>query len=89
MQSGRAGTKQWVLEFAPSAPPRADLLMGWTSSTDTKGQVRLYFPTKEEALAFAQRNAIPHQLVETPARKRILKAYGDNFSAVRREPWSH
>jgi hypothetical protein len=89
MQSGLAATRRWVLEFEPNAAPSADQLMGWTSSTDTNGQVRLYFATKEEALAFARRKNIPHQLVEQPARKRIIKAYGDNFAYTRREPWSH
>lgn len=89
MQSGQAATRRWVIEFEAAAAPSADALMGWTSSTDTDGQIRMYFPTQEEAVAFARRHNIPHQVTEPAARKRIIKAYGDNFAFSRREPWSH
>jgi hypothetical protein len=89
MQSGKAGTKEWLLEFEPGAAPRPDPLMGWTSSRDPAGQVRLTFDTKEQAIAFARAHAIPHQVFETPEPERIPKAYGDNFAYRRREPWSH
>ena len=89
MQSGLAATRRWVLEFEPGAAPSADALMGWTSSADTSGQVRLVFETRDEAVAFARRHALPHQVIEPQTRKRIIKAYGDNFAYTRREPWSH
>ena len=89
MQSGMANARRWVLEFEAAAAPSADLLMGWTSSTDTDGQIRLYFATKEEAAAFALKHAIAHQVTEPAERRRIIKAYGDNFAYSRREPWSH
>ncbi|HVY02030.1 MAG TPA: NADH dehydrogenase ubiquinone Fe-S protein 4, partial [Caulobacterales bacterium] len=53
MQAGQAASRRWVLEFEPQAAPSADALMGWTSTTDTDGQVRIYFPTQNEAVAFA------------------------------------
>jgi hypothetical protein len=89
MQSGLAGARRWVLEFEPSSAPSADLLMGWTSSADMDGQVRLYFATSDEAVAFARKHGLAHQVMEPAARKRIIKAYGDNFAYTRREPWSH
>lgn len=89
MQSGKAQSKEWRLDFLPSAAARPDDLMGWTSSTDTNGQVRLTFDSKEEAIDFARRNGIPHQVVESVEAKRVIKAYGDNFAFRRREPWSH
>lgn len=89
MQSGKAQTKQWRLEFQPSAAARPEDLMGWTSTTDTSTQVRLTFETKEEAIAFARAHGIPHQVVEPVEPKRIVKSYGDNFAFRRREPWSH
>ncbi len=63
--------------------------MGWTSSADPSGQIRLYFDTVEDAVAFARAHDIPHQVTEPPETKRILKAYGDNFAYRRKEPWSH
>lgn len=89
MQSGKANAKRWVLEFESNAAPRTETLMGWTSSVEPSGQVRLYFDTKEQAIDFARSNAIPHQVSERPEPKRFPKAYGDNFAFRRREPWSH
>ncbi|MFN3514533.1 MAG: ETC complex I subunit [Phenylobacterium sp.] len=89
MQSGRAKTKDWVLEFAPKAPRRPDPLMGWTLTADTDGQVRLSFDTKEEAIAYAQNRGIAFQLIEPKAQKRIIKAYADNFAFNRKIPWTH
>jgi hypothetical protein len=89
MQSGRAGAKQWVLEFEPEHALAPERLMGWTSSADPDGQVRLYFDTREQAIAFARRNGLPHQAFEPAEPKRVIKAYGDNFAYRRKEPWSH
>jgi len=89
MQSGKALTKRWRLEFEPSLAPRPDALMGWISSADPNRQVRIDFDTKEAAIAFARSHGIPHQVVETPDVKRQIKSYSDNFAFRRREPWSH
>ena len=89
MQSGLAKTQDWVLEFEPASARRVDPLMGWTSSTDMNGQVRLAFDSRDEAISYAQAHEIPFQVIEPQARKRIIKAYADNFAPGRREPWTH
>jgi len=89
MQSGKAQDKRWLLEFEPSLAPRPDALMGWISSADPRGQVRIAFDSKEAAIAFARAHDIPHQVVDRPDPKRVIKAYSDNFAFRRREPWSH
>lgn len=89
MQSGRAGTKHWVLEFEPEAARRIEPLMGWTSSTDMRQQVHLHFDTREAAVAYAKAHGIPHQVLEPKERKRRPKAYADNFAFSRRQPWTH
>ena len=89
MQSGKAATKKWVLEFVLSDAPRPDALMGWISGADTREQVRISFDTKEEAIGFARTHAIPHQVVDAAEPKRQIKSYSDNFAFRRREPWSH
>ena len=44
MQSGKAKTADWVLEFEAEAARRLDPLMGWTGAEETTpGQVRLKF----------------------------------------------
>jgi hypothetical protein len=89
MQSGQALAKVWRLEFEPARALRPEALMGWISSADTRGQVRIDFDTKDAAIEFARENGIPHQVVEPPERKRQIKSYADNFAFRRREPWSH
>ena len=89
MQSGKAKTRDWILEFEPASARRADPLMGWTSSSDMDGQIRLSFETREEAIAYAQRHGIAFQLFEPKEPKRIIKAYADNFAVDRKEPWTH
>ncbi|HXF52547.1 MAG TPA: ETC complex I subunit [Hyphomicrobiaceae bacterium] len=89
MQSGLAQTREWVLEFEPEAPSGIDPLMGWTSSSDTRSQVRLTFQTREEAIAYAERNGIAYTLVEPEPRRPIRKAYADNFRYGRIGSWTH
>jgi hypothetical protein len=54
MQSGRARTQDWVLQYEPLEQKRIDPLMGWYGSGDTRAQVRLAFPTAEAAVAWAE-----------------------------------
>ena len=89
MQSGRAATHEWVLEFEPSSPSRPDPLMGWIGSADTQTQVRLNFPTREEAVAYAKREGIEYDLELAQPRRVRPKAYADNFRYGRIENWTH
>ncbi len=89
MQSGAAKTKEWVLNFEPTSARVPDPLMGWTSSDDMNGEVSLSFETKEQAIEYAERRGIPFRLFEPKDRKTIIKAYADNFSSNRKEPWTH
>ncbi|HVB67526.1 MAG TPA: ETC complex I subunit [Acetobacteraceae bacterium] len=89
MQSGRAGTHHWVLEFEPAAPRRADPLMGWIGSTDTQTQVRLGFATSAEAVAYAEKHGIAYELERPTEHRQHPKAYADNFRYGRREMWTH
>ena len=57
MQSGRARTDQWQLEFEPAEPKHADPLTGWAGSGDTRDQIRLLFPTLEAAIAHCEEDA--------------------------------
>jgi hypothetical protein len=89
MQSGKARTKQWVMEYEPEAPREIDPLMGWTSSTDMRSQVELEFDSREEAVAYAEAHAIPYQVFEPHLPKPHAKSYSDNFRVDRKVPWSH
>ena len=89
MQSGKGRTNEWVLQREPAAPREIDPLMGWTSSTDMQSQVKLSFATKEEAIAYAERNGIPFMVQEEEPRKLVKKAYADNFKYGRKGAWTH
>jgi hypothetical protein len=89
MQSGHANTKQWLLVFEPEKPRAAEPLMGWTSSTDMRRQIRLSFDTKEEAIAYAVREAIPYHVEEPHDVKRRTISYADNFRFNRVGSWTH
>ncbi len=79
MQSGRAGTQRWVLEFAPAEARKADPLMGWAGSGDTQRQLRLGFASREEAVAYAEKNGVEVEITPTPERRLKIQAYADNF----------
>jgi hypothetical protein len=88
-QSGAAKSRQWVLDFEPSQARTIEPLMGWTSSGDMNGQVRLYFASSEEAVAYATRHNIPYRLEHAQTATRRLSAYSDNFRSNRIGQWTH
>ncbi len=89
MQSGRAATRSWIVEFAPSAAVKANPLMGWPGSNDTSGQVRLVFDSQDEAIAYARKHGLDFE-VQPPRDRAVRKqAYSDNFRAGRRGNWTH
>lgn len=89
MQSGWAQTQIWVLEFAQTQLRQNDAVMGWCGGGDTQTQVKLTFDTREEAIAYAERNGLQFE-IEIP-HKRVIKpkAYADNFKYGRLENWTH
>ncbi len=89
MQSGRARTNKWVLEFEPHDRRELEPLMGWTASRDTRGQVRLWFDDKDEAVSYAQRNGYMYTVEQPHSRKIKPKAYADNFRVDRLGNWTH
>ncbi|SJZ50176.1 ETC complex I subunit [Consotaella salsifontis] len=89
MQSGKARTRDWVLLYEPEVPKAVEPLMGYTSSSDMKAQIRMSFDTKEEAVEYAERNGIPYKVEEPQQPKRARVSYSDNFRYDRRQPWTH
>ena len=55
----------------------------------TEQNARAWIETREEAVAYAQAHGIPFQVFEPQDRKKIIKAYADNFAPGRRQPWTH
>jgi hypothetical protein len=89
MQSGFANTKAWVVDFDLAEPRQVEPLMGWTSSGDTRQQLRLRFATQAEAIAYCERNGIAYQVFEAKPLSRRTMSYSDNFAFKRRDAWTH
>lgn len=79
MQSGRARTSQWELEFEPGEAKSADPLTGWAGSGDTRGQVRLRFPSLDAAQAYAGQQGLETHVVPAADKALRIQAYSDNF----------
>ena len=63
-QSGQ-GKDKWMLEYEPEKPREIEPLMGWTSSARHEvAGAGSTFDTKEEAIAYAERNGIPYRVEE-------------------------
>ena len=79
MQSGKARTDEWLLEFVPAEAKTPDPVMGWAGSGDTQSQVMLKFRTQAEAQAYADKYGIAAAVHLTPPRRMKIQAYADNF----------
>jgi hypothetical protein len=79
MQSGKALTHKWVLDYAPAQAKTPDPLTGWAGSGDTQQQLKLSFPSQEAAIAYAQKQGIAYTVIPTPPKTLKLQAYADNF----------
>lgn len=89
MQSGRAKTEEWILEFEQASPRKIEPLMGYTASADTQTQVKLKFPTADAAIAYCEKHGLAY-FVQKPAEPRRRRAsYSENFAFGRKTPWTH
>ena len=78
MQSGLGKSIKWILEYETKDPTK-NPLMGWESSSDTLGELKLEFSTKESAINYAKKKKIDYELIEPKKRKVVKKSYADNF----------
>ena len=78
-QSGLGKEDKWILEFE-SKDTSINPLMGWESSNDTMGEVKLEFSTKDKAIDYAKNNNISYKIIEPNKRKFIIKSYAENFT---------
>ena len=78
-QSGLGKEDNWILEFE-TKDTSINPLMGWESSNDTMGEVKLEFSTKDKAIEYAKNNNISYKVIEPNKRKFIIKSYAENFT---------
>jgi hypothetical protein len=79
MQSGRAKTRRWMLDYEVATPRTPDPLMGWTTAADTLNQISLRFDTLDEAVEYAQKHGLDYTVAEPHKPKFKPKSYADNF----------
>jgi hypothetical protein len=83
MQSGRAKTRKWLLDYEQASKRQPDPLMGWSSARDTLNQVQLRFDTLDEAVAFAKKHGLDYTVIEPHQRLFKPKSYAENFRTDR------
>src|SRR5258708_37371526 len=79
MEAGRAQTRKWLLEYEPATRRDPDPLMGWASARDTLNEVKMRFPTLDEAVAFAEEHGLQYTIIHSHTRTPKAKSYADNF----------
>lgn len=79
MQSGRANTGRWILDYSAESASRPDTLMGWTGEGSTRNQLQLRFDSLEEATAYAERQGLDYQVVKDQQRRQRTRTYAENF----------
>ncbi|MGF7157763.1 ETC complex I subunit [Bartonella heixiaziensis] len=89
MQSGRGNASLWILQYEPIQAKMLEPLMGYTATSDMNSQIRIRFNSKEEAIAFAHKNAIPYRVEKTHRSIRRVVSYSDNFRSDRQQSWTH
>ena len=88
-QAGKGATKLWVLVYEPEAAMQVEPLMGWSGSGDMKRQITLRFATKDEAVAYCERNGIAYHVQEPKLVTTKVFSYSDNFRSTRLGQWTH
>lgn len=84
--SGRARAERWVLTFEREAPAEIEPLMGWTGGTGPlTTEVALTFPTRAQAVAYAERQGLAYRIAPDPAgrvRPNALRVWRSNRDAT-------
>ena len=82
MQSGKARTNSWVLEYDRNTARTPEPLMGWVSSGDTMNQVLMNFETQKKAVSFAKQKGWDYRIL--PSHEKTVKPrnFGDNFKYI-------
>ena len=79
MQSGKARSDEWILQFESHRRKRPDPLTGWSGGADTQEQVTIAFPDLDAAKRYADKYGIEYHIVPPAERKMRIQSYADNF----------
>ncbi|KPP70991.1 NADH dehydrogenase-like [Scleropages formosus] len=79
MQSGVNNTHKWKMDF-DTRERWENPLMGWASTADPLSNMVLTFSSKEDAVAFAEKNGWSYDIQKQRMPTPKSKSYGANFS---------
>ncbi|PSN62077.1 hypothetical protein BS50DRAFT_577938 [Corynespora cassiicola Philippines] len=81
-QSGDWHSHHWLMDWDPLPKGHRweNPLMGWQSSADFMQGHRIQFKSKEDAIAFANKQGYEYFVQEPNERKFVPKAYANNFT---------
>ncbi|KAH1010861.1 NADH dehydrogenase [ubiquinone] iron-sulfur protein 4, mitochondrial [Dendroctonus ponderosae] len=83
-QQGTRHLGHWLIDFG-TKERWENPLMGWCSSADPLSNLQVRFGTKEEAIAYCQKNHRTFWVQESKTHKKFkVKSYGMNFHHSRR-----
>lgn len=80
-EHGGGRSEQWQLTFDRRQGLKADPLTGWAGGGgDARAdQVRLFFPSPDEAIRYCERQGLAFEVVPAPPKGLKLQSYADNF----------
>lgn len=80
-QSGTWGSHAWRMDWDILSKGHRweNPLMGWQSSADFMQGYKVAFKTKEDAIAFAEKQGYEYYVQEPNERRVVPKAYANNF----------
>ncbi len=79
MQSAN-GNNKWLLEFVKQPQCKfKESMQGRTSSIDMYNELKIFFPTLEQAIAFANKKALTYEVIKPKEPKTTKKSYAANF----------
>lgn len=82
MQSGRGKVDDWVLEYDETINRGPEAINGWTSADSTTGQVQMKFESLDQAVAFADKNALDYRIKHKKSRRVRPRNFMDNYKYV-------
>ena len=88
MQSGK-GCDDWLLEYESSSRKKIESLMGYTSTSDMRGQIQVRFSSCASAIDYAKSLGLAYRVIESKSSVRKRVSYSDNFRYDRRVAWTH
>lgn len=79
MQSGKANTSFWKIEFERQGKKFLDPMTGWTGNTDMEEEINLRFPTLEAAIRYAENQSLNYEVILPNLPQVTPKSYAANF----------